>query len=118
MKEAEEYLTTFLVNFKDIYGNEHLTLNFHYLTHLVDLVRNHGPLWTVTCFPFESYNNIFTSFINGTNKIEMHAAESFSLTRELKQRISKEQNPTLIKVMDKRKVSTMSFKIIHIFNLF
>ena len=102
---AEDYLIKFLHDFDDVYGDEYLTLNFHYLIHLADMVRNHGPLWTMTCFPFESYNKIFTSFIHGTNNVEMYASESFNLTKELKYRIANETFLPLLEIVDKKNVS-------------
>ena len=31
-----------------------MTLNIHYLLHLPMCVRNLGPLWCQSCFPFET----------------------------------------------------------------
>ena len=37
-------------------GERHMTINIHNLLHLPDVVRNLGPLWSNSCFPFEAAN--------------------------------------------------------------
>lgn len=51
---AEATLKDFLINFKKLYGIDHFTSNLHNLCHIVDDVRNFGPLDTFTAYPFES----------------------------------------------------------------
>ena len=48
-------------------GIRYETLNFHLLLHLVPCVRLYGPLWTVSCFPFETANGFLVRCISGTN---------------------------------------------------
>jgi len=43
------------------------TLNFHLLLHLVQCVRRYGPLWTTSCFPFETANGFLVQCLTGTN---------------------------------------------------
>jgi len=57
----------FLKSFEDLYGIRYETLNFHLLLHLVPCVRLYGPLWTVSCFPFETANGFLVRCISGTN---------------------------------------------------
>ena len=46
-----------------------MTLNIHLLTHLCHDVRQLGPLWTHSCFPFESFNHTIMCFVHGTRWI-------------------------------------------------
>ena len=85
---AEHNLKVFLQSFEKLYGDipfflfgpwwfPHLliltvglryeTLNFHLLLHLIACVRLYGPLWTVSCFPFETANGFLVRCISGTN---------------------------------------------------
>ena len=52
-------------------GERHATINMHYLLHLVDSVRDLGPLWANTCFEFESSNSAIKKLLHGTQKFDM-----------------------------------------------
>lgn len=39
-----------------------MTMNIHSLLHIVDCVRNFGPLWCYSMFSFEAYNGLLKSF--------------------------------------------------------
>ncbi|XP_036151203.1 uncharacterized protein LOC118648847 [Monomorium pharaonis] len=56
------------------YGVESMTFNVHILLHVVQSVRQTGPLWNNSTFPFEG--NIFQlkQLINGPNKIDQQIA--------------------------------------------
>jgi len=41
-------------------------MNVHLLCHLVLQVRNWGPLWSYSCFPFESVNGVIRKLFHGT----------------------------------------------------
>lgn len=63
LEEVEKTLERFVINYQVYYGKENMTMNIHQLLHLVDCVRNFGPLWTFSMFPFEAYNGLLKSFI-------------------------------------------------------
>ena len=46
-------------------GIEHCTMNVHLLLHLVDNVKLFGPLWTHSCFEFESSNFRLRNAVHG-----------------------------------------------------
>ncbi|XP_076674436.1 uncharacterized protein LOC143372265 [Andrena cerasifolii] len=52
---AIELLQYYDETFKLLYGSEHVSHNIHNLLHLVDDVKNHGPLYDFSCFPFENF---------------------------------------------------------------
>ncbi len=41
-------------------------MNVHMLTHLAFHVRNWGPLWSYSCFSFESVNGQIRKLFHGT----------------------------------------------------
>lgn len=59
----------YLAGFKSLYGNQHMTSNFHNLAHLVDDVKRFGNLDTFNAYPFESELYSLKKFImNGSGK--------------------------------------------------
>lgn len=63
MLQAEDKLKLFVKQYQEYYGEVNMTMNIHSLLHLVDCVRDFGPLWTYSMFAFESYNGVLKSFI-------------------------------------------------------
>jgi hypothetical protein len=53
---AENMLKSFCKDFERYYATHNCTINVHLLTHLGFYVSQYGPLWTHSCFPYESLN--------------------------------------------------------------
>lgn len=53
-----------------ISGEQHMTINIHSLLHLAECVRNLGPLWASSCFPFESANGEVLTLFHGSQGVE------------------------------------------------
>ena len=51
-------------------GEKHMTINIHNLLHLPDVVRNLGPLWSNSCFPFEAANGELLKLFHGSQSVE------------------------------------------------
>ena len=47
-----------------------MVANIYQLLHLCDNVKNLGPLWTHSCFPFEDKNRFILQLIHGSQKFE------------------------------------------------
>ena len=47
-----------------------MTINVHSLLHLGDNVRDLGPLWSHSCFPFENMNGIMKALFHGSQQID------------------------------------------------
>ena len=47
-------------------GQRHYTFNVHQLLHIADAVRNLGPLWAHSAFPFEDTNGWLGDLFHGT----------------------------------------------------
>ena len=52
-----------------ISGERFQTYNCHSLLHLADDVKQRGPLWTHSCFPFEDCNGDLKDLFHGTQNI-------------------------------------------------
>ncbi|KAK3928873.1 RNA polymerase-associated protein CTR9-like protein [Frankliniella fusca] len=58
LQEADRTLNEYVNGFQALYGPSNMRFSVHMLTHLVQCVRNWGPLWAHSTFPFESWNHI------------------------------------------------------------
>ncbi|KAM4531750.1 uncharacterized protein PAE49_023884 [Odontesthes bonariensis] len=50
---AHQYLERFVIDMRELYGEENLSFNCHQLIHLAESVHNWGPLWATSAFTFE-----------------------------------------------------------------
>ena len=69
IKRAEQLIKVFVKHYETIYGKENMGLNVHNLIHMVDGVRNWGPLWAYSCFGFESFNGEILKTVHGTGNV-------------------------------------------------
>lgn len=83
LSEAENLLFSFCSSFPAIYAARFTTMNIHRLLHLVDDVRDLGPLFTHSCFHFEDKNGFILKFINGTQSIDGQILSAVSFTQML-----------------------------------
>ena len=60
-----------------------MTANVHYLLHLPEVVRNLGPLYTYSCFPYEGTNGYLLSCIKGTHHVDSQILEAVSISQGL-----------------------------------
>jgi hypothetical protein len=63
--QAEQNLSRFVNLFEELYGEKKVKFNTHCLLHLSKKVRDCGPLFCVSLFPFESKNGQLIKFIKG-----------------------------------------------------
>ena len=59
----------FAYRFSEIYGNNHLIYNVHSLIHLVDDCEIHGPLDSISAFPFKTYLGSMKMLVRSPNKV-------------------------------------------------
>lgn len=55
--------------FIELSGKQFQTFNVHQLLHLAEVVRDLGPLWSNSCFPFEDYNGDLRDLFHGTKNV-------------------------------------------------
>jgi hypothetical protein len=77
---AEELLHNFCKEFGVLYGDRYFTANVHMLLHFADCVRNLGPLWAHSTFPFEDANGWLTELFHGTRDAHKQVHLSFVLS--------------------------------------
>ena len=82
LDHAEKLLQHFCLMFSALYSAGKETINIHSLLHLADDVRNLGPLWTHSCFPFESYNGNLLKLFHGTQNVELQIVSSVGSVEE------------------------------------
>ena len=79
---AERFLTNFVHRYANLYGEQHMNMNVHNLLHYADSVRELGPLWTTSLFPFESFNGQVRRFIHGTRGIGEQAIQCVQIMQK------------------------------------
>ena len=67
--EAESKIIEFCKHFEKLYGPELCTPNMHLSCHLVDCIRDYGPVHSFWCFSFERYNGILGSYHKNNHNI-------------------------------------------------
>ena len=74
-----------------LYGERYMTINVHCLLHLPQMVKKLGPLWALSCFPFESASGDLLKLFHGTQYIDiqiMNAVHVYHTLPSLSQTIT------------------------------
>lgn len=66
---VEKKLNNFVQEYQIYYGKINMTMNVHSLLHLVDCVKNFGPLYCYSMFSFESYNGVLKNFVSAPTDV-------------------------------------------------
>lgn len=66
LDRCEMLLKAYIKLFEQYFGLENMTSNIHLLTHLVDVVKNWGPIWVHEAFVFESMNKRILDFVTSS----------------------------------------------------
>lgn len=82
---AENLIEHFCITFTELYDIRYQTANIHYLLHIPQDVRNLGPLWTHSCFPFENYNGEMLKLFHGTQNVPFQIASAMLIMQRLPQ---------------------------------
>jgi len=77
-------LNKFVAEIPHLYGAEHVSYNAHLLVHLVESVKNWGPLWATSAFVFEDANRILMRLLHGTRMVSKQVFQSFHSVQYLK----------------------------------
>ena len=80
---AENLMEHFCVSFPEIYGIRFQTANIHYLLYIAQDVRNLGPSWTHSCFPFENYNGEMLKLFHGMQNVPFQIASAVLIIQRL-----------------------------------
>ncbi len=96
LERADVNLKAFVGDFERLYGTMKMVYNVHQLSHLVDSVKETGPLWATSTFHFESNNGKLISFVHGTKDVVKQIFTKYSLSETLKE----EKTPTILKYLN------------------
>ncbi|KAI8491633.1 hypothetical protein Bbelb_308330 [Branchiostoma belcheri] len=66
LQNAGVRLDAFCKAFEGLYGKSAQTMNIHLLRHLAHNTALYGPLWTYSCFGFETMNGHIKRMVHGT----------------------------------------------------
>lgn len=83
LEHSEQLLQHFCLMFSPLYTKGKETINVHSLLHLADDDGNLGPLWTHSCFPFESYNGNLLKLFHRTQNVELQIVSAVAITQSL-----------------------------------
>lgn len=86
---AEEQLLKFVRDHQNLFGKESMVMVVHLLKHLSDTVRNLGPLWCNSTFPFERNNGILLKLVNGTTDVLHQMSSKYNLSKSLPRQFKK-----------------------------
>jgi len=73
LEHVHNEIQNFVTECETLYGISFCSLNVHLLHHLVDFVKEYGPLWVYWCFPFEKALGYYKKFL----KSQKSPAKSF-----------------------------------------
>ncbi|CAH0546301.1 unnamed protein product [Brassicogethes aeneus] len=82
---TDKMLHEFVMQFPDLYNPNNRTCNLHSLLHLPQVVRDFGPLYTTSCFPFENANGILKSLVKGNTSAQLQICSGISAFMSLPQ---------------------------------
>lgn len=83
VSKCKVMLARFVAMFPVMYTETKMTLNLHQVLHLPDQVLDLGPLWSVSCFPFEDANGFLLQLFNGTQHIDKQIAHAIAVIQKI-----------------------------------
>lgn len=81
--DAEKMLERFVVQHQKLFGIDKMVMNVHLLKHLADDVRELGPLWCHSAFPFERNNGVLLKKANGTKDVLYQISSKYFLEKAM-----------------------------------
>lgn len=81
--QSEQALMKFVYLVPSLYGRENVSFNCHLLTHLGTSVRQWGPLWAQSAFPFEDANGKLLKLFHGSRSICRQIFTSFHMMKNV-----------------------------------
>ena len=79
LEYADRLLTEFVNRYDVLYGDKFTSCTLYLLLHLKETVRDFGPLWTSSCFPFEDINGKLKCFVHSSRHPELQICSAISM---------------------------------------
>lgn len=86
VNNAEKLLHRFVKDHQDLFGKQSMVMNIHLLKHLAESVRQLGPSWCHSAFPFERNNGVLLKMANGTTDVLLQISSKYSLSQSIVKR--------------------------------
>ena len=83
LAKTDALLQHFCLIFDELYSERSHTINIHSLLHLTEDVFNLGPLWTHSCFAFESFNGQLLKLIHGAQSTAFQIVTAVSSLKKI-----------------------------------
>lgn len=83
IEKSEKLLQYFVFMFPSLYDARYVTINIHSLLHLPTTVKELGPLWSTSCFAFESANGDLLKLFHGTQCIDLQIVNAVHVFQKL-----------------------------------
>lgn len=81
---SEEMLDKFVKDHQELFGKENMVMVIHILKHFSESVRQLGPLWCHSAFPFERFNGCLLKMVSGTTDVLHQISSKYVLWKSLK----------------------------------
>ena len=76
-EKGHKLLLDFCTTFESLYGSEKVTPNMHLHTHLLECIKDYGPIYSFWLFSFERYNGMLGSYKTNQRSIELQLMRRF-----------------------------------------
>ncbi len=82
---AERMLLSFVQQHQQLFGEQNMVMVVHLVQHLAESVRQLGPLWCHSAFPFERNNGCLLKLVSGTTDVLHQISSKYCLSKSVKQ---------------------------------
>lgn len=89
---TENKLQNFVDLFQVFYEKKNMVMNIHLLTHIVESVKNLGPLWSHSAFPFEKNNGCLLKLVKGTTDVIHQITNKYIMQKSLETKIEQKRS--------------------------
>ena len=83
LKTANTLLKLYCLKIGQLYGARYRTSNVHSLLHYTDKVRDLGPLWCNSCFPYEDFNGDISKLFHGTRGVQTQVLSAYAINQQI-----------------------------------
>lgn len=82
---AEKLLESFVKDHQQLFGKSNMVMVIHLLKHMAECVRQLGPAWAHSAFPFERNNGRLLKMVNGTSDVIHQICSKYVLSQAIRE---------------------------------
>lgn len=83
LEYSRELLIIYVVLYEEYYGLEKMTHNVHLLLHVIKGIKNHGPIFTHTCYPYEGKNRYLRELAKSPTKVAKVISRKYHIFKNI-----------------------------------